>query len=703
MKRKLLKGGKKTPPKKYRIMFEGPNSEIELPYNSIKNIFAAANTRQRKVISKTSKTKEIQRDDDVEKITVERFKIKNDGKKHSKKPTPSRKIASTLRHALEESMKDDDDEDDYDDEENIEKDTDPFTETDFVAPQPQNDGFTLTITKNGEKVGERRVDNAQAKKMLEKSNSPELVADEPVAAKKQSINGEHGNNIDVEVVVDGKEESKPKAKAKAEKHGSALVKKEKTNKIKNKTKTIKLQFNEDLIPKSVTYDLAKKKADIDIEDHKHELKNTKKPSPKTKSKMVKNLTDSMFQNDDEDEPPILPFLPFTGNEANFPGVVSENFIPSFGPNSFPNFESPFMPFPSYGGNERAAFNEKFSNHFPDSSFETPVRNPPFSVAKRSELTGYGYQMPFQFYSFPRSTTVPLARNYRSVDFYDEDDNEDDESISYEARAKREVDDINDSDDDFYLFDKNDATESSVDDPGRNIAKVGTEIVATKHDFTRSLDTKTLVSDNPSTAVRHGRRRRSIDAMALADDDESKLLIRQKRNEDYDDDDDDDGDGEDNGPHVVKRSAIFSELYPSKQPTLTGGDRYRMTKAEKRSAIRKALALEKSLRKNLFSMKQESSSALDIIKRVHNDIANADARDLRILEKELANMNNPLKPPIKTLDKSDDTSEEEEPINNFIKLIEQTENSSTRKTIPDEEKQNPDGQYFQNSIRQNSRL
>jgi len=657
-KRKLSRG-KKTP-KKYRIMFEGPNSEIELPYSSIKNIFAAADGH-RKVISKTSKTKEIQRDDDVEKITVESIKIKNDKKKHSKKLSQSRKIGNALRHAVEESMDDDD--------ENIENNIDPFMEEDFVAAQPQNDGFTLTITKNGEKVGERKVNNLQAVKMLQKSRST-------TAEKKQAINDDQAN-IDVEVVVDGKKQPK----AKTIKHSSAPTK------HKDQTKTIKLKLTSDPTPKSVIHDLTKKKADIlSSVDRKHNRKTTKKPPPGTNVLLIKNTTENMMRNYDEDEP-ILPFLPFNENEASFPGGVSENFIPSFGPNNFPNFESPFISFPSYGNNERATFNERYSNHFQDTSFETPVRNPPFSVAKRSELAGYGYQMPFQFYSFPHPTTVPHARNYRSVDFYSDEDKEDDET-----RTKREVDD---NDGDFYFFDKNDAT-NLFDDSGHD-TKVLPETIAVKpnknDNIRRSIDLKaTKKNDKILNDVRHRRRRRSID---VDSDVKNKLLIREKRSDVYDDSDTD-GDGEDDGPHVVKRSAIFSELYPSKQPTLSsyGDEGYKMTKAEKRSAIRKALALEKSLRRNLFSMKRESSSALDVIKRVHNDIANADARDLRILEKELANGLDPSKY-LKTSDdvlKKDDTSREEEPINNFITLIEQTENSSTRKTIPDDQKQSPEEYY-----------
>jgi len=145
--------------------------------------------------------------------------------------------------------------------------------------------------------------------------------------------------------------------------------------------------------------------------------------------------------------PSCLFLPFSKNESDFPGAMSENFVPSFGPNNFPNFDSSFS-FPTYGNNERSAFKERYSSNFPDTSFETPIRNPPFSVAKRSELAGYGYEMPFPFYLFLRPT-VPLVRNYRSVDFYDDEDYE---TKSEGTRTKREIDD---NYDDFYFFDKKD--------------------------------------------------------------------------------------------------------------------------------------------------------------------------------------------------------------------------------------------------------
>jgi len=163
-------------------VIEGPNSEVELPYNSIKHILTDVDGNS-KVISKTSKSKEIHNDDDnIEKITVERVKI-NKGGKHSKKPS-SHKIGA-LRHVVGESVNR---------EPNIENDIDSFIDVDILTTQPHKDSFTLTVTKNGEKISERKVDNLQAVKMLQKS-IVEPSSDLPIADKKQSIN-RNQDNID---------------------------------------------------------------------------------------------------------------------------------------------------------------------------------------------------------------------------------------------------------------------------------------------------------------------------------------------------------------------------------------------------------------------------------------------------------------------------------------------------------------------------
>lgn len=232
--KKKLQKRKKTQ-KKHHTVIEGPNSEVELPYNSIKHILTDVDGNS-KVISKTSKSKEIHNDDDnIEKITVERVKI-NKGGKHSKKPS-SHKIGA-LRHVVGESVNR---------EPNIENDIDSFIDVDILTTQPHKDSFTLTVTKNGEKVSERKVDNLQAVKMLQKS-IVEPSSDLPIADKKQSIN-RNQDNIDIEVVADGKEQVKTKTK----KRNNATP-----YKTGGKTKVTKLNLTDGAIPKSVTSDLAKK-------------------------------------------------------------------------------------------------------------------------------------------------------------------------------------------------------------------------------------------------------------------------------------------------------------------------------------------------------------------------------------------------------------------------------------------------------------
>ena len=143
--------------------------------------------------------------------------------------------------------------------------------------------------------------------------------------------------------------------------------------------------------------------------------------------------------------------------------------------------------------------------------------------------------------------------------------------------------------------------------------------------------KRSTNDNKNDIKR--RRRRSI----LSESDTDENLNRQKRNAIVDDVID--GDSEDDGPHVVKRSAIFSELYPSKSSETHDkkGKVPTQPVTEKRTAIQKAISLEGNLKEKLLSMKKESSSVLNIMKRVHDDIAVGDSTDLRDLEKQLASL------------------------------------------------------------------
>eukprot|EP00111_Clytia_hemisphaerica_P007554 TCONS_00021941-protein len=807
---KITKNAGKSP-HKYRIMFEGPNSEIELPYSSIKNMFAAANGNNQKEITKTKQTKEIQHDaNDVEKITVERVKVKDhppsssSGKRY---PTYS----TTVRNSMQNT------------DSSLEM---PFPDEGREAPVKSSvpDGFTLTIEKNGETVGEQKVNNEQAIRMLQSKDSTQSIADLETGDKKHSIKNKAANNIDVEVIVDGREDP-AKAKAKTK------------DKIDDKPKTIKLQLDNNLIPQSVSYDAAKKKTHVtNSSKAKSKKSHSSGAKKKTLGKKGKHVTRNnatlaaVQERKPEEEEPIFPFLTFNENEQNFPGNLGENFVPSFNANEFPSFEYPYLPIPpAYSSNEKASFTQHHNN----GNFEAPVRNPSFSIDKRSRLMSYGdyNRMPWPYYPFvqpTRSSSVPLVRNYRSTRNDDEDlpnnnDNFDTFDEEWEENAKRMKRHLDDNDEfDFFdsdnekfkdrpvdnfslngkqkrhandeLFEvegyRNDinhvfsSRRSSTEEPAHNepehednkglhSRKTRSHHGQLRHDKdilrqfnhknenTRRQKRETLSDDDddvsevvkhdeseltqllhdstPTVESHHSRRhRRSLDdekadtnnddkidkskvaqilhdftrsvkstdikdeagqsrqKRSLVNDDSNASLIRQKRNEiddndDYDNNDDDDDEGQ--GPHVVKRSAIFGQTQPD----------YVMTTSEKRSAIRKALALEKSLKKKLFSMKKESSSALDIIKRVHTDISNADAKDLRMLEKELSNMgasatdsNNEEMHDSSVASSERNAEDSSEPINNFIKLVEQTENSSTRKTIPptsDEGRKQSSEEYY----------
>jgi len=130
-----------------------------------------------------------------------------------------------------------------------------------------------------------------------------------------------------------------------------------------------------------------------------------------------------------------------------------------------------------------------------------------------------------------------------------------------------------------------------------------------------------------------RLRRSLDKTDRND----RSLLREKRSKIVDDEDED-------GPHVVKRSAIFSELYPSRNSITKKSTIEKVFKklqavggGNKRSAVRKAVKLEGDLKKKLLNMNQEGSSVIDIIKRVHDDISSGNSKDLRKLEKDLASL------------------------------------------------------------------
>ena len=192
-----------------------------------------------------------------------------------------------------------------------------------------------------------------------------------------------------------------------------------------------------------------------------------------------------------------------------------------------------------------------------------------------------------------------------------------------------------------------------------------------------------------------RRRRSLD---LSDEELPKNIDRQtdatlfrfKRDIIEQEDDDDE-----EGPHVVKRSAIISEFYPSKKPGIstTNGKRssehrsakriinsHKSNVSSKRSAVRKSTdfdSTEKNSRNKPLS--RESSSVLNIIKRVHDDIAIGNSKDLRRLESELAKL------------EGISMSESNEQVNNFEKLAKQRINT-VRAKVTKKYREDPDEYY-----------
>ncbi|XP_012557310.1 uncharacterized protein LOC100202203 isoform X1 [Hydra vulgaris] len=105
-----------------------------------------------------------------------------------------------------------------------------------------------------------------------------------------------------------------------------------------------------------------------------------------------------------------------------------------------------------------------------------------------------------------------------------------------------------------------------------------------------------------------------------------------------DENDENENDEEEGPHVVKRSAIFSDLYLPENSNFKLRKKLRFEN-ERRSAVKKAYKLEEALKRKIISMRKESSSVLNIIKRVHDDISIGDSKDLRVLEKQLSQLEN----------------------------------------------------------------
>ena len=532
-----------------RRIFQSEKKKSEGNKNNKKKSHQPNHHRARefqKEITKSKQTKEIQHsDNDVEKITVERVKVKN----------PRQYSAQKFQKVFQNPLFEEDTNSKRTNLDEIEPPSDFFKEEEEKEQAKRKDGFTLTITKNGQKISERKVSDVQALRLFQR---PAVSYDvTKMGEKKQAIVGEQGGNIDVEVIVDGKND----------------VTTRNIQKNTKKTKEDKQSIN----------------------SHKLKQKKFKKATQPSKLKILS-------KNQQEfDEEPIFPFLPFNENDG-------ENFFPSSFSN---NFEYPYIPY-----DEQAAVEDFHQTN----GFEQPVKNPMFDIDKRSRLINKEEEVRpsfFPYFSFITRPELPLNRRYRS--------NEDTKRV----RQKR-----------ADIYEDNEDEEGTI----------------YKHDI--------------SELQKHQNR--------INVEDE---LIRNKRSDEEDEYDDE--------PHVVKRSAIFSDFYTSPSPAIVrSNNEQAMTNSEKRSAIRKALSLEKALRKKLDFSKEEnnSESTVEVLKRVHSDISNGDAKDLRILEKELLRM------------KPDDSKKEvnnddNEPINNFIKLVEQTENSSARKNIPEEAgKQTPEEYY-----------
>ena len=187
-----------------------------------------------------------------------------------------------------------------------------------------------------------------------------------------------------------------------------------------------------------------------------------------------------------------------------------------------------------------------------------------------------------------------------------------------------------------------------------------------------------VKRNAVNEAKHRKRR------SMSNTDNASLL-RQKREEVEDDfgGGNDEDDENDEGPHVVKRSAIFSELRPSKTPDVVsedpsdteefsrkskrfiemeesanrtvneidealrslGHDKYARSvpdldsaeEAERRANVRRTSSLEGVLRKKLLSMNRQSKSVLKLLQRVHKDISTGNAQDLRNLQTQMIEM------------------------------------------------------------------
>ena len=222
------------------------------------------------------------------------------------------------------------------------------------------------------------------------------------------------------------------------------------------------------------------------------------------------------------------------------------------------------------------------------------------------------------------------------------------------------------------------------------------------------------ADEGSESLKKGaRRRRSINEAEKVSDKSKEIssnslsnatVYREKRDKIIDDYDDDGTDDDfENEPHVVKRSAIFSELGPSQTPKIVRvvdddeePDEHSQELRTKRESDegnddnfesdrnssphkRKVSSLEDALRKKLLSMKTQSKSVLKLLKRVHEDISSGNTDDLFQLEAEIAKIEK-QEDGKRKLESDDETSERKskKPKNNKKESNRRHENSQREK-------------------------
>lgn len=730
--------------KNYHVTFDRPDNDIELPD-------ASAAEESPKEITTTRSSKEIQRDngDGIEKITVERTNVKKTKKpKNIKKKSDTKKMGATFK---EYSSLEDDESNDINE---FPGATLVRIADNAIGEKPgvnsaKKDSFTITIMKDGHgktstedidgetspRPSANMFDTTTTRKKLEPEFSTPTVAQKKMEPTKPS-----DGNIDIEVLVDGKPENlksgtidlshvvetlnskrmtEHKGAAKthhAQRHGTQL-------------KNVNLRLNEDLMPKSLSYDPAKKKT---LVHGSPKARNTKQK--KTRKNNKPGTTHHEKQSDFDSDDDAFSYFQFNDPMSPIPIIPdddSEAFLPTFDENSL--MPSVFFDTSPTDEEEKASlydFQSKNENGFEASS----LKSQQYDVEKRSRL------------NYPNNYDVRKQKQNQESDLP--------ELLSdlIHARRRRSHDD----------------DEIDIED-----VEFDREITNSRHPrstTTAEEDSLPFATMSTSESRQHVRRRRSLETT----DDKEPTLYRQKRNIIDEDDDGENGDDDDEGPHVVKRSAIFSELYPSRQPIVSSNlknndnsdngsdsvddsneddedDNKNINKNDdipkksnfemiiddftsptilpsiknavsinndntnsnttttlssqniaKRSAVKKALSLEGTLQRKLVSMRKESSTVLDIIKRVHNDITRGDSKDLRILEKELSklesssSLSSSSRSSIQTIQRR----KSEEPLVKLIKLMEQSENSGVRDDVvqvgpgetSDDGKQNPDEYY-----------